>query len=47
MLNKLAFRNMKRSARDYLIYLLTMTLVTALMYAFNSLLFQTQTILGR
>lgn len=31
---------MKRSARDYLIYLLTMTLVSALMYTFNSLLFQ-------
>lgn len=42
MLNKLAFRNMKRSARDYLIYLLTMTLVSALMYAFNSLLFQNE-----
>lgn len=42
MLNKLAFRNMKRSARDYLVYLLTMTLVTALMYTFNSLLFQNE-----
>lgn len=40
MLNKLAFRNMKRSARDYLVYILTMTTVTALMYAFNSLFFQ-------
>lgn len=40
MLNKLAFRNMKRSARDYLVYILTMTMVTALMYAFNSLFFQ-------
>lgn len=39
MLNKLAFRNMKRSARDYLVYILTMTLVTALMYSFNSLFF--------
>lgn len=40
MLNKLAFRNMKRSARDYLVYILTMTVVTALMYAFGSLIFQ-------
>ena len=40
MLGKLAFRNMKRSARDYLVYMLTMTVVTALMYAFNSLIFQ-------
>lgn len=42
MLNKLAFRNMKRSARDYLVYLLTMTVVTALMYSFNSLFFQNE-----
>lgn len=40
MLSKLAFRNMKRSARDYLVYVLTMTLVTALVYAFSSLIFQ-------
>lgn len=40
MLNKLAFRNMKRSVRDYLVYIFTMTIVTALMYAFNSLIFQ-------
>lgn len=39
MLVKLSVRNMKRSARDYLVYLLTMTLVSALMYTFNSLLF--------
>lgn len=39
---KLAFRNTKRSARDYLVYLLTMTLVSALMYTFNSLLFQNE-----
>lgn len=42
MLNKLSFRNMKRSLRDYLVYVLTMTVVTALMYAFNSLLFQNE-----
>lgn len=40
MLGKLAFRNMKRSAGDYLVYTLTMTVVTALMYAFNSLILQ-------
>lgn len=40
MLNKLAFRNMKRSARDYLVYILTMTIVAALMYSFGSLFFQ-------
>lgn len=40
MLGKLSFRNMKRSARDYLVYILTMTVVAALMYAFNSLIFQ-------
>lgn len=40
MLGKLAFRNMKRSASDYLVYIFTMTVVTAMMYAFNSLIFQ-------
>lgn len=40
MLSKLAFRNMKRSLKDYLVYILTMTVVTALMYAFSSLIFQ-------
>lgn len=42
MLGKLAFRNMKRSARDYLVYILTMTMVAGLMYAFNSLIFQNE-----
>lgn len=42
MLNKLAFRNMKRSAKDYLVYILTMTVVTALMYSFDSLFFQNE-----
>ncbi len=36
MLGKLAFRNVKRSAKDDLVYLLTMTFVTALMFSFNS-----------
>lgn len=40
MTGKLAYRNMKRSARDYLVYILTMTVVAALMYSFSSLLFQ-------
>lgn len=40
MLSKLAFRNMKRSLKDYLVYILTMTVVTALMYAFSGLIFQ-------
>ncbi len=39
MFSKLAFRNVRRSARDYLVYFLTMTFVTALMFAFNSLIF--------
>lgn len=39
MLGKLAVRNVKRSARDYLVYVITMTVVTALMFAFNSIIF--------
>lgn len=39
MMNKLAFRNVKRSARDYLVYFMTMAVVTALMFSFNTLLF--------
>lgn len=39
MLNKLALRNVLRSARDYLVYFLTMMLVTAIMFAFHSLMF--------
>ncbi len=42
MLTKLSFRNMKRSLRDYLVYALTMTVVTALIYAFSSLIFQNE-----
>lgn len=42
MFAKLAFRNMKRSARDYLVYILTMTIITALVYAFGSLIFQNE-----
>lgn len=39
MLNKLALRNAKRSFRDYFIYLMTMILITAMMFAFNSMIF--------
>ena len=42
MLSKLAIRNMKRSAGDYLVYFLTMTLISALLYTFCSLLFQNE-----
>lgn len=40
MLNKLAFRNMKRSAKNYIVYIFTISFAAALMYAFNSLIFQ-------
>ena len=40
IMKKLSFRNMKRSTKDYLVYMLTMTLVVALLYAFGSLIFQ-------
>lgn len=39
MLNKLALRNAKRSMKDYLVYLMTMVLITALMFAFHSMIF--------
>ena len=39
MLGKLALRNVRRSARDYLVYVLTMTFVVSLMSAFNSIIF--------
>lgn len=42
MFGKLAWRNMRRSVRDYLVYVLTMTIITAFMYAFNSLIFQNE-----
>lgn len=40
IMKKLSYRNMKRSAKDYLVYMLTMTLVVALLYAFGSLIFR-------
>lgn len=39
MFSKLAFRNVRRSARDYLVYVLTMTFIVALIFAFNSIIF--------
>lgn len=42
MLSKLAFRNVRRSMRDYLVYSLTMVVVTAFMYSFSSLFFDTE-----
>lgn len=39
MLTKLSLRNAKRSIKDYLIYLLTMSGVAALMFAFDSMIF--------
>ena len=39
MLNKLAFRNAKRSAKDYIVYLITMTMMAAMMFAFDSMMF--------
>lgn len=43
MLNKLAFRNVKRSAKDYLVYFLTMSVITAMMFSFNTLIFSEDT----
>lgn len=39
MLNVIAMRNTRRLWKDYLNYFLTLCMVTALMFAFNSLLF--------
>lgn len=37
MLAKLAFRNIRKSARDYSIYFVTLTLAVAVFYAFNTI----------
>ena len=37
ILNKLALRNARRSSRDYMIYVLTMTVMAAMMFAFDSM----------
>lgn len=39
MLTKLAIRNVKRSIKDYVLYVITITLIVALMFSFNSMLF--------
>ncbi|EAD8348884.1 FtsX-like permease family protein [Listeria monocytogenes] len=39
MLNKLMLRNAKRSVKNYTIYIVTMTIISALMFAFNSMIF--------
>ena len=39
MMCKLAFRNVKRMAKDYVVYFMTMAVVTALMFSFHTLLF--------
>lgn len=40
MFSKLSFRNVQRSIKDYLVYVCTMTAITAFMYAFGSLFFE-------
>ncbi len=39
MMHKLALRNVRRMAKDYVVYFITMAVVTALMFSFNTLLF--------
>lgn len=39
MLSKLSLRNAKRSMKDYLVYMITMVVVAALMFGFNTMLF--------
>lgn len=41
MYSKLAFRNIRRSMRDYILYFVTLTLTAALMYSFLALGFST------
>ncbi|MCL2254484.1 MAG: FtsX-like permease family protein [Lachnospiraceae bacterium] len=38
MLRKLSLRNARRAAKDYVVYMITMTIFAALMFAFNSML---------
>lgn len=42
MFSKLALRNVRKTVRDYSVYLITMILVTALMFAFHSMMFSPQ-----
>ena len=39
MMCKLALRNVSRMAKDYVVYFITMAVITALMFSFNTLLF--------
>ncbi|MCM3039315.1 ABC transporter permease [Paenibacillus motobuensis] len=39
MLSKLTLRNVKRSSKDYIIYIVTMAIVASLMFAFNGMMF--------
>ncbi|MGL5433999.1 MAG: FtsX-like permease family protein, partial [Lachnospiraceae bacterium] len=39
MLRKLTFRNVRRSVKDYLIYLVTMVIISTLMFAFHGMIF--------
>mgnify|MGYP006910807340 CR=1 FL=1 len=42
MFAKLAFRNVKRQIGNYLIYFITVSITVALMFAVNSVIFNTQ-----
>lgn len=39
MLNKVAYRNAKRSISDYFVYLITMIVISALMFSFDAMIF--------
>lgn len=39
MINRLIFRNAQKSIKDYFLYLITMIIISALMFAFNSMIF--------
>ncbi len=39
MLNRLAYRNVKRATNDYIVYIMTLSIITALIYSFGSLFF--------
>ncbi|GIP22177.1 ABC transporter permease [Paenibacillus sp. J22TS3] len=41
MLSRLTLRNVKRSSRDYILYIMTMAVVSSLMFAFNGMMFST------
>ncbi len=43
MFKKLAFNNAKKSAKDYILFIFSMTLIGSLLYAFNALIFDPTT----